>query len=143
MRRPRPRLPALAAALLLAVLLPGCSGKACGEGEDRHPHEGGCVRDVDPRAEVCNAWLSGGATGDAARVSCQAVSTDGHAWLDLALTVGGTVHLAVRDGAGRTVHEANVGSSQESVDLQGAKGSWTLSADFSQAGGSGRAILWG
>jgi hypothetical protein len=139
----RPRLPALAAAVLLAVLLPGCSEKACGDGEDRHPHEGGCVSDADPGAEVCNAWFRGGAAGDAARVSCQAVSADGHAWLDLAFTVGGTVHLAVRDGAGKTVHQADVGSSQDTVELEGAKGSWTLSADFSQAGGSGRAVLWG
>ena len=130
------------AVLLAAVALAGCSdaetAEDCEAGESFDPHRLRCVDD----AQVCHAWINGGAEGDEAKVTCQARS-DGKAWLDIALYVGGDVHIAVRDGAGQTVHEDTVRSGQESIGLRGAAGAWTLSVDFGDAGGTGNVVLWG
>lgn len=129
--------------LLALVPLAGCAETPddCGDDEEFNPHEERCIDAVDPSAEACHAWLSGGVDEGEGDLVCQARS-DGKAWLDVQITTSEPFPVEVRDGAGQVVYRRAV-QFPGSVELGGASGAWTLEVDFGGVAGSGDVVLWG
>lgn len=123
---------------VLVVVLTGFYAEAdCRADESKHPNTGRCVS----QSEVCTLGLE--ATGNRT-TSCEALSKDGHAFLEFRLAGTGVVHIRAIDASGNTTFDRWYAFPYvERSEVRGTAGTWRLDVEFHQAEGDARLTLWG